>query len=168
LQKPIDPSDRFADSLGDLSLGRLEIFSYESKRLGGVVKGLVPSLDRILGAAEQIGFRRRVAFAKGNCRPGADAASRPCSDSTANIAHATGSLSEALASISSSISCSSHAVQPFEILMGFGNSPEEHSLQMVGALRPTFSTTCQIRRVLLFANGTIIGISSELRGEDNR
>jgi hypothetical protein len=63
LQEPVDPSGRFANSLGDLSLGRLEIFSYESKRLGGIVKGLVPGLNFILGAAEQIGLRRRVARA---------------------------------------------------------------------------------------------------------
>jgi hypothetical protein len=74
----------------------------------------------------------------------------------------------ALASISSSISCSSQTVQPFEILMGFGNSPKEHSLQMVGALRPTFSTTCRMRRVRLLAATEVMGLSSELRGGDHR
>jgi hypothetical protein len=143
------------------------VSSRANKCLGGIVKGLVASRDCIFGAAEQIGFRRRVALS--STKPGVDAfASCYRGGNFVSIGHAFGSLSAALTSISSSISCSSHAVQPFEILTGLGNSPEEHSLQMVGALRPTFSTTCQIRRVLLPATSAVIGISSELGGDDHR
>jgi hypothetical protein len=60
LQEPINPSDRFTNGVGDFALGRLEIFSRNSERLGGIVKGLIPGRDCIFGSAEQFGLRRRV------------------------------------------------------------------------------------------------------------